>query len=216
MSFRAARSKLCQALFLAFLTTPAATVFAAGVDLGNLDRSVAPCTDFYRFATGHWADTHPVPADRARWGAFDEVEERNRDLLVAILQEAAKANAAAGTPLRKLGDFYASGMAAQYGDAKEGLQAALLVTTSSTYAKSVAGAFALLHAQGARNNEGGGSQRLHHALDNQRIDRRHRHAHQVKEEQYFHRSQQPAEKVIDRRGDKPSGVSLIETQQVRV
>jgi len=150
MSFRTARTKLCQALFLTGFCAAAPFGFAAGVDIGNLDRSVAPCTDFYRFATGHWADTHPVPADRARWGAFDEVDERNRELLVSILQEAAKANAPAGTPLRKVGDFYSSGMAAQFADAKEGLQAALLVTTSSTYAKSVAGAFALLHAQGAK------------------------------------------------------------------
>ncbi len=125
------------------------TAQGAGVDMSNLDTGAKACTDFYRFATGKWQDSNPVPADRARWGSFDQLEQQNRAVLVALLQEAAKAKAPAGSLQRKLGDFYTSGMAAQTADAKDGLAAALEVTGQPQYAASMGGAFALLHAQGA-------------------------------------------------------------------
>ncbi|MFC7669921.1 hypothetical protein ACFQT0_23035 [Hymenobacter humi] len=33
-----------------------------GVTLANLDRSVAPCDDFFQFANGTWIKNHPIPA----------------------------------------------------------------------------------------------------------------------------------------------------------
>ena len=34
----------------------------SGLDLSNLDRSVKPTEDFYKFATGGWQKLHPLPA----------------------------------------------------------------------------------------------------------------------------------------------------------
>ena len=36
-----------------------------GIDLANLDTTAAPGTDFYRFATGGWTDSHPLTAEYA-------------------------------------------------------------------------------------------------------------------------------------------------------
>ncbi len=81
------------------------------IDPANMDRSVRPADDFYRFANGHWMETHPVPADEGRWGAFEELAERNRQVLRGILEEAAAdTKAAPGTPKRMVGDFYAAAM----------------------------------------------------------------------------------------------------------
>ena len=38
----------------------------SGLDLSNLDRSVRPQDDFYRFATGGWQKLHPLPAAYSR------------------------------------------------------------------------------------------------------------------------------------------------------
>jgi len=81
---------------------------AAGLVLTDMDRSVDPGQDFYRFVNGGWLDANPVPSDEASWGVFQEVNRRNERVLRAILEES-------GTQPkddlhRKLGDFYATGM----------------------------------------------------------------------------------------------------------
>jgi putative endopeptidase len=80
-------------------------------EASDLDRSVSPCTDFYKFADGGWMKNNPIPPDRANWRAFDKLQERNEDILHQILEEAAKDNnKEAGSNWQKIGDFYASCM----------------------------------------------------------------------------------------------------------
>jgi putative endopeptidase len=82
-----------------------------GVDVSSLDRSVAPCDDFYRFANGSWLRENPVPADRATWGRFNELEQRNATTVRRILEEASRAGAHVGGVGRLVGDYYGSCMA---------------------------------------------------------------------------------------------------------
>ena len=82
-----------------------------GFDLANLDRSVSPCDDFYKFANGGWMKNNPVPADRSTWATYSKLMDRNEDALHQILEEAASNKSAApGSNLQKIGDFYASCM----------------------------------------------------------------------------------------------------------
>ncbi len=73
------------------------------------DTSCKPCDDFWRYATGAWLDKNPVPADRARWGKFDELSEANLERLKTILDSAAADKTATGDR-RRVGDFYSSCM----------------------------------------------------------------------------------------------------------
>jgi len=75
-----------------------------------MDRSVSPAADFYSFADGQWVRDNPVPADKARWGGFYQLAERNSWLIHSLLEEAAAGNNPKGTPRREAGDFYASAM----------------------------------------------------------------------------------------------------------
>jgi predicted metalloendopeptidase len=75
-----------------------------------MDTSAVACQDFYRYAVGGWLKGNPVPAEYPSWGAFDELNERNRESLHQILERLAKSEAAAGSEERKLGDFYGSCM----------------------------------------------------------------------------------------------------------
>ncbi|MBV9070515.1 MAG: M13 family metallopeptidase [Acidobacteria bacterium] len=91
---------------------PAPAFFAPhGFDLSAMDTNVKACDDFYRFAVGKWRDTHPLPAQYSRYGRFEELAERNREVLHKILEEdAAMTNAAPGSAEQKVGDFYAACM----------------------------------------------------------------------------------------------------------
>src|ERR1700693_1088942 len=84
---------------------------AHGVDLAILDKTCKPCEDFYRYASGLWLAKNPCPAAYPTWGRFNELAERNRELLHQILEgAAANAKAAPGSNQQKIGDFYASCM----------------------------------------------------------------------------------------------------------
>lgn len=84
------------------------------LDPTNLDPNTQPGVDFYRYADGGWLDRNPIPAEYSRWGAFEELTERNNAVLHGILDEcaaqAADGRAAKGSLQQKVGDFYASGM----------------------------------------------------------------------------------------------------------
>jgi len=84
---------------------------AHGVDLAILDKTCKPCEDFYHYAGGDWLAKNPVPAAYPSWGRFNELAEKNRELLHQILESAAaNLHAVAGSNEQKIGDFYASCM----------------------------------------------------------------------------------------------------------
>ncbi len=81
-----------------------------GLDRRNLDTTTSPCTDFYQYANGGWLARNPIPPDQASWGVATELRERNYVVLRQILEEAAAANAPAGSNKQKAGDFWRAAM----------------------------------------------------------------------------------------------------------
>jgi len=89
-------------------TAAQAATSASGIELAALDRAANACADFYQFTCGGWAASHPLPADRPRYGRFDELQERNNQILREIIERAAAKSA--DPDARKIGDYYASCM----------------------------------------------------------------------------------------------------------
>ena len=82
----------------------------AQFDLTTIDKSVDPCVNFYQYACGAWMKNNPIPADQAMWGRFNELMDRNRDILHEILEAASKPSSSRDATTQKIGDYYAACM----------------------------------------------------------------------------------------------------------
>ena len=83
--------------------------YSPSLDVSSMDKSVDPCTDFYKFACGGWMKNNPIPADQARWDVYSKLANDNQQFLWGIL--AADAKATDRTPTQqKIGDYFAACM----------------------------------------------------------------------------------------------------------
>src|SRR5262245_46830811 len=63
----------------------------SGLVLANFDRNVRPQDDFYRFVNGTWIAKTEIPADRANYGIFTQLDDRAEQNVREILESAALA-----------------------------------------------------------------------------------------------------------------------------
>jgi putative endopeptidase len=127
------------------------TLAAVGLDPGALDRQADPCEDFYQFACGGWEAKTAIPPDRAQYGRFTELVDRNEKALLDILEAARAQGASASDPvIGKLGVFYGACMdeAAVEKAGARPIEPLLEIARKVRDARSLRGAIALLHKNG--------------------------------------------------------------------
>ena len=88
--------------------TPA--TLTSGIDVKYLDTAVRPQDDFYRYVNGKWIASVQIPADRARWGSFDELSELALSQTHDILEDLLKSHDLKDPEQVKLAALYASFM----------------------------------------------------------------------------------------------------------
>jgi putative endopeptidase len=81
-----------------------------GIVVAHLDDAVKPGDDFFHYANGDWIKHAEIPADRSYIGTWDTLEDLSRKRTAGLIEEAAKANAPAGSNSRKIADLYNSYM----------------------------------------------------------------------------------------------------------
>jgi putative endopeptidase len=81
-------------------------------DVSEIDTNLNACTDFDGFVNSKWVAANPIPNDRTRWGAFDQLAENSlntqHDIVDAMNKGAETAKT--GTIEQKIGWLYRSGM----------------------------------------------------------------------------------------------------------
>jgi putative endopeptidase len=81
-----------------------------GIAVANMDVSVKPGDDFYQYANGGWMKRTEIPPDRGRVGVFSRLADLSNQRTVGLIEEAAKANAPAGSNARRIAGLYNSYM----------------------------------------------------------------------------------------------------------
>jgi endothelin-converting enzyme/putative endopeptidase len=120
-TFRYAFVAVCAILVLsgmAVFAQQAPAQATHGISVNNLDRSVNPGDDFFRFANGDWLKRTEIPPDRGSVGVFTVLGDLANKRTAGIIEDVAKSNPAAGTSSRKIGDVFNSYMNEQAIEAK--------------------------------------------------------------------------------------------------
>jgi putative endopeptidase len=81
------------------------------IDLSNMDTTINPAEDFFRYANNNWIKNNPIPEEYSTYGAFTEIDQHNEILIQDIIDEVSKdVNAVQGSVAQKIRDFYNAGM----------------------------------------------------------------------------------------------------------
>lgn len=83
-----------------------------GIDINNLDESVDPKSDFYKYACGGWMKAHPLKGEYSQFGTFNVLAEEARENVRHLIEtlENDSESKVPGTIAQKICDIYAMGM----------------------------------------------------------------------------------------------------------
>ena len=89
---------------------PKEQVFPA-IELSNMDTTINPADDFYRYCNNNWLKNNPIPEENPYYDAFAEVSDRTKLQIKEIIDEAIhNSKAEQGSVAQKIRDFYNAGM----------------------------------------------------------------------------------------------------------
>lgn len=79
-----------------------------GIELADINPEIYPGNDFFRHVNGQWLNTFEIPEEFSNYGAFTVLFERAEKRVRKIIEDAAAAEAPAGSVEAKIGAYYAS------------------------------------------------------------------------------------------------------------
>ncbi|ASP48874.1 M13 family metallopeptidase [Cognaticolwellia beringensis] len=87
------------------------TALASGIDKANMDLSVRPQDNFYRYVNGAWLNNNEIPGDKTSIGSFYDLRDEADDSVKAIIEElAATKDLKMGSDEQKVADLFRSFM----------------------------------------------------------------------------------------------------------
>ena len=89
----------------------------SGIEFANMDTSVRPQDDFFRYVNGTWLDTTEIPADQNNTGVFLDLRDKAREDVLAIIEDvSSSADLEPGSDEQKVADLYNSFMDTEHLD----------------------------------------------------------------------------------------------------
>jgi len=106
--------RLFTALIVIFYFAVSLGTAAAPIDqnasMQDMDRSIKPGDDFYRYANGGWLKTATIPAGQSSFDTRAILTEKTSQRVRNLIQDAAAAQSVRSSIAQKVGDYYASFM----------------------------------------------------------------------------------------------------------
>ena len=78
----------------------------AGIERTGMDASVRPQDDLFRAMNGAWVKSTVMPADKSRWGAFDELRDRSDRQVRGLIEGLPATHPAPGSNAQKVDDYF--------------------------------------------------------------------------------------------------------------
>ena len=97
---------LFAAMLLSATTAFAQQNLSSGIDKNNMDLSIKPGDDFFRYAAGNWMKTHPLDAEHTENGAFTDLYEESQKRIQGLILEYANQPQQKGSLGQKIGSLY--------------------------------------------------------------------------------------------------------------
>lgn len=82
----------------------------SGINPANMDTSVNPGDNFYRYADGGWMDSHPLTDEHSRFGTFDELRETSQLQVQELIDSISQKENEEGSVAQKIGDLFSLAM----------------------------------------------------------------------------------------------------------
>ena len=93
------------------IATPQKSTLASGIEQTNIDKSVRPQDNFYRYINGGWMKKNKIPDDKTAIGSFYDLRDKADDDVKAIIEElAANEHLTMGSDEQKVADLFRSYM----------------------------------------------------------------------------------------------------------
>ena len=99
----------CHILLFAMVTIPclAQKGEQRGIYVGDLDRTVDPCMDFFEYSNGTWRKQNPIPSYMDRWSRRWKAGEDAKDQLKTILDDVSgRTDWKRGSVEQLVGDYF--------------------------------------------------------------------------------------------------------------
>lgn len=77
-----------------------------GVDPAALDPAIDPGDDFFGYVNAKWIKANPIPAEFARYGAFNLLAEKSTSDVEKLISDLVKSNPPAGSQARRIVDAF--------------------------------------------------------------------------------------------------------------
>lgn len=87
-------------------TMVTAQSLSSGIDKANMDLSVKPGDNFYRYAAGGWLKNNPLDGEHPMNGAFVDLEEQNQKHIQELITQYSGTPQKQGTLEQKIGSLY--------------------------------------------------------------------------------------------------------------
>ena len=97
---------LFAALLISSTSAFAQQNLSSGIDKNNMDLSVKPGNDFFRYAAGNWMKTHPLDDEHTENGAFTDLYEESQKRIQNIILAYAGKPQTKGSLGQKIGSLY--------------------------------------------------------------------------------------------------------------